>query len=106
MGGVLGILLQQIYGARRNNRGEVARERQSLVEGLQARLNSAETRLGEFMSSFGELQEALRTGERLHREDELMISKLGAENRSLKHRIHQLELRVGGIDSDYENNNG
>jgi chromosome segregation ATPase len=115
VGGAFGVWLQGRFA--RQNQGEVSlsTERQSLLSGMQSRVNSAESAIGSMMDTIKELQEALRDCEALHRNDakeirglERKCELLDQEKSALAVRVRVLELRLppGSIDSDYENEDG
>lgn len=100
-GGVIGIYLQQKFIQRGRNESSLVTERQSLLSGMQVRLESAESGITRLMEVIKDLQESLRDCEALHRDDvkerhkaERRIELLDQEKDVLLGRIRKLELLI------------
>lgn len=81
---------------------DIRRTYQSIIVSLQARIKESEESSETLWKKFRELQDALYRCEDINRTDAAKISKLERENQSQATRIRTLELRLPGIDPDYD----
>jgi uncharacterized protein HemX len=112
LGGAFGIWLQQRFVRKTQGDVSLSTERQSLLSGIQTRLEASELSIGRLMDIIKDLQEALRDCEGLHRADIREIREIERKNELLEHekdvlaiRVQRLELRLPpeSLDSDYDN---